>query len=378
MSPYPSQQVVPPPGTSSSTLGPTVGTPGAPSLPGTSPTYAPAPGAAYGSPPATLGGTIQPPPGNFDPYATPCTTPAPLLQQDPYLQCGPGFGMATMQKFCQHIDFDYHWFVGNGDHELGIDDVEISATFALPFFYNSQTPLLITPGFAVHYWSGPVSIEPTPPAVTPWPADLPPRTYDAYLDAAWNPQVTPWFGGELDIRYGMYSDFTRFANDSLRLTGKGMAVLTFSPSIKIKAGVWYLNRNVVKILPAGGICWTPNADVYFNIYFPNPKVARRLTTWGTTEWWLYASGDYGGGKWAIQRDNGFAPPDPFAATNGMYDTFDYNDIRVAVGLEFKTSGQLYGIFEVGGAFSRELVYQSTLPSAFYPNNTVFIRAGLMY
>jgi hypothetical protein len=379
LSPYPTQQVIPPPGTAPpSTFGQPIVTPGAPS---TAPAFAPVPRPAYGTPaPATLGGTIQPP-ANFDPYATPGTTPTPLLQQDPYLQCGPSFGMATMQKFLQHIDFDYHWFVGNpapGNQELGIDDVEISATFAWPIFFNSQTPLLITPGFAVHYWSGPTSVMPTPPAVTPWPADLPARTYDAYLDAAWNPRITDWFDGELDARYGMYSDFTKFVNDSLRFTGKGMAVLTFSPHIKIKAGVWYLNRNVVKILPAGGICWTPNSDVYFNIYFPNPKIGKRLTTWGTTEWWLYASGDYGGGKWAIERNNGFVAPNPFAVTNGAHDTFDYNDIRVAVGLEFKSLRQLTGIFEVGGAFSRELVYQSTLPSAYYPSNTVFLRAGLSY
>ena len=72
--------------------------------------------------------------------------------------------------------------------------------------------------------------------------------------------------------------------------GKGLAVLTFSPSIKIKAGVWYLDRVVVKILPAGGICWTPNPDVYFDILFPNPKIGKRLTTWGNTDWWIYCLG----------------------------------------------------------------------------------------
>ena len=179
--------------------------------------------------------------------------------------------------------------------------MELSVTFAFPMFYNSQTPLLVTPGFAVHYWEGPLSVQPLAPTDPP-PADLPPRTYDAYLDAAWNPQITAWFGGELDFRIGVYSDFYRVASDSIRFTGKGMAVLTFSPSVKVKAGVWYLDRNVVKILPAGGICWTPNPDVYFNILFPNPKIGKRLTTWGNTDWWIYASGDYGGGKWAIRRE----------------------------------------------------------------------------
>ena len=127
-------------------------------------------------------------------------------------------------------------------------------------------------------------------------------------------------------------------------------------------------------MPAGGIVWTPNPDIYFNILFPNPKVAKRLTTWGNTEWWLYASGEYGGGTWTIKRDSGLtARPAP---SMGTMDTVDYNDIRIAVGLEFKTFRQLHGYFEVGFACSRELVYQSYSPNAFYPNNTVFFGAGL--
>ena len=311
--------------------------------------------------------------GQFRPVRPPGAATCPLLPQDPYFQCPPGIGMPAVQKFLQQVDFDYHWFAGNpdvGNNELGINDVELSATFAFPIFFNSQTPLLVTPGFAVHYWSGPVSVLPVLPT-DPAPADMPARTYDGYLDAAWNPQITPWFGAQLEGRYGVYSDFTKLTGNSLRFTGKGVAVLTFSPSFKIEAGVWYLDRVKVKLLPAGGIIWTPNPDVYFNILFPNPKVAKRLTTWGTTEWWLYVSGEYGGGTWTIQRDSPLLSPD-------YIDTVDYNDVRVAVGLEFKTLRQLHGMFEVGGSFSRELIYQSDSPNAYYPTNTVFLRAGLAY
>jgi hypothetical protein len=281
--------------------------------------------------------------------------------------------MAAMQRVIQHVDLDYHWFAGHNGldrhTELGINDIELSVTCAFPIFHNSQTPLLITPGFAVHYWEGPLSVQPAPPDFIP-AADLPAQTYDAYLDGAWNPQITTWLGGELDARIGVYSDFKEFTNQAIRFTGKGMAVMTFSPSIKIKAGVWYLNRNVVKLLPAGGICWSPNPDIYFNILFPNPKIGKRLTTWGNTDWWIYASGDYGGGKWQIKREN------PYTAS--FADTFDYNDIRVAVGLEFNTLRQWHGMFEVGGAFNRQVVYQSQLPPNYLPNATVFARAGLSY
>jgi hypothetical protein len=348
------------------------------------PGYAPPP--VYGpSPGVAPGAAVGAPPATWDPYATPGNTPSALLPQDPYFQSvAPPVSMAAMQKFLQHVDLDYHWFAGhNGQtvhEELGINDVELSATFAFPLFKNAATPLLITPGFAVHYWEGPLSPPPPPPPapMPDVPPDLPAQTYDAYLDVAWNPQINAWLGAELDFRIGVYSDFNNVTTKAVRFPSKGLFVLSLSPSVKIKAGVWYLDRNVVKILPAGGICWTPNPDVYFNILFPNPKIAKRLTTWGNTDWWLYASGDYGGGKWQITRQNGLDPNPYMPDTNGMLDTFDYNDIRVAVGLEFHTPGQLHGLFEVGGAFQREVIYESYLPHAYYPNNTVFARAGLSY
>jgi hypothetical protein len=323
---------------------------------------------------------VQPPQANWDPYATPGATPSALLPQDPYFQSSPPpVNMAAMQRVIQHIDLDYHWFAGHNGQinhtELGINDVELSVTCAFPLFFNAQTPLLITPGFAVHYWEGPLSLPPTPPDFIPT-ADLPAQTFDAYLDAAWNPQLTDYFGAELDFRIGTYSDFARTKDILILYTGKAEAVLKFSPSVKIKAGAWYLDRNRVKILPAGGICWSPNPDVYFNVLFPDPKIGKRLTTWGNTDWWLYASGAYGGGRWGIERNSGLPPPG--AVTDGQLTTFDYNDIRVAIGLEFNTLRHLHGMFEVGGAFDREVVYQDQSPPTYVPNPTVFLRAGLSY
>jgi hypothetical protein len=357
------------------TAPPTYGSPGAafgaPAAPYAPPAYSPPP--AYGAPPgAALSGSIQPPPAGWDPYATPGCAPGTLLPQDPYFQSGPAMSMATVQKFVQHVDLDYHWFVGNGNQELGINDADLSATFAFPLFFNSQTPLLVKPGVAFHLWEGPVSVLPVAPSTTP-PADLPSATYDGYLDFCWNPQIVPWLGAELNFRTGIYSDFTKVTMESIRYMGKGMGVLTLSPSLQIKAGIWYLDRVKIKLLPAGGIVWTPNADIYFNILFPNPKAGKRLTTVGTTEWWIYADGDYGGGTWTITRNSGLGIP-----TDGTFTQFDYNDIRVGVGLEFKTMRQFNGLFEVGLSCSRELIYRDNSPSAYYPNNTVYVRGGLSY
>jgi hypothetical protein len=337
-------------------------------------------GAAVATPGAVV---TQPPATNWDPYATPGNTPSALLPNDPYFQSSPTISMAAVQKFVQHVNLTYDWFAGSptpSNRQLGINDIDLNVTFAFPIFHNIQTPILVTPGFAVHYWEGPVSV---PPAhmTDAMPADLPPRTYDGYIDIAWNPQISDTVGAELSVRPGIYSDFSRVTSDSLRCTGKGVVVFKLWPHIALKAGVWYLDRVQTKLLPAGGLVWTPNDSIYFNILFPNPKIGKRLTTWGNTEWWLYGSGDYGGGTWTIKRNSGLTTPPYYPwqhPADGSYTRFDYNDIRVAVGLEFKTLRQMEGHFEVGLSCSRELVYQDNSPSGYYPTNTVYLGAGLTY
>ena len=39
---------------------------------------------------------------------------------------------------------------------------ELSSTFAFPMFYNIETPLLVTPGFAFDWLQGPLSGPPIP------------------------------------------------------------------------------------------------------------------------------------------------------------------------------------------------------------------------
>ncbi len=358
----------PAPATTFAQPGTTLGaTPGAPGT-----IYTPSPGAAVG-PAGAVPGAASAPASTWDPFATPGATSPTLLQQDPCLPAS-SVTMGSVQKFIQHVNFDYAWFSGGGDKGLGINDLNLDVTFAFPLFNNTQTPLLVTPGFGVHYWEGPISIRPLDPA-DPAPADMPPRTYDGYLDFAWNPQIADYFGAELNFRMGIYSDFYRVTSDAFRFTGKGLAVVKLSPNMTLKGGIWYLDRVRIKMLPAGGLVWTPSPDFYANILFPNPEIGKKLTTWGNTEWWGYVSGEYGGGTWMIRRETGFEPPVP---TDGTYTQVDYNDIEIALGLRFKTIKQFEGYVEVGLSCSRELVYADHSPEAYYPSNTVFVGAGLTY
>ena len=218
-----------------------------------------------------------------------------------------------MQRFVQQINLTYDWFAGNPTattKELGHQRRRSERHLRVSHVLKFADAVLVTPGFAVHYWEGRCRCTRRPPL---------PAGRLAAADLRRLSRLRPgtrkfptWFGAELNFRIGVYSDFSRVTSDSIRFMGKGMAVLKLSPHMKLKAGVWYLDRIQVKILPAGGFVWTPNADVYFNILFPNPKIGKRLTTWGTTDWWLYAAGDYGGGTLEDQTqqraDSSARPP----------------------------------------------------------------------
>jgi hypothetical protein len=271
----------------------------------------------------------------------------------------PEISFEGMQRFLKQLNVDYTWLGGSGLSAFSDDEVELTATFAIPL-YNPQTPLLITPGFAMNFLNGPVT---TPTQQV----EMPGHVYDAFLDAAWHPQATPWLGADLAFRIGIYSDFTEIVAESFRYTGNALGVVTLTPCMQLKAGVVYLDRVQVKMLPAGGLIWTPNPDVRFEILFPNPRIMRRLATVGTTDWWLYARGEYGGDSWTVKRT--LLPGQPV-------DKVDYDDERVAVGVEFDQHHGLTGLLEAGVAFDRQILYETTVPSTFRPNTTYFLRAAL--
>jgi hypothetical protein len=345
----------------------------------------PAPGFAAGpaptlstGPTATFQGTIQPAP-SWDPYAPPAAQPAPLLQGDPYLQGEPFAFAATATKFLQEIRLEHYWLAPIGGTMFSTNDSEISATFAFNCCFNEKSPLLITPGFGVHLWEGPAVLD-----GAGLPVDLPPRAYDAWLDAGWNPIITPQVGAELGVRVGVYSDFEKLVDKSIRVQARGLGVIQLWEHVQLKAGVLYLDRNKVKLLPAGGIVWTPSDSTRLDILFPNPRLAHRWTTCGTSEWWYYVRGEYGGDSWTIERTVA-----PFA---GQVDKIDYNDIRVALGLQFKPanwrqgSAGLNGFFEVGFAFNREIIWVPVdipaggldIEQSIRPSETIFLGGGVSF
>jgi hypothetical protein len=304
----------------------------------------------------------QPPPGTYTPagYAAPSSSFDQAVQQT-YAQ--------TMHVF-QGVRGSWAYLLGDGQGtNVGINELDTTATFALPFFHNSpanvnRAPLLITPGFGLQLWDGPQTS-------STLLADLPPNTYDVFLDTAWNPKFTPLFGAELGIRVGIYTNWDVLVWESWRIMGRAIGTLQMTPTMQGKVGIVYLDRNQVKLLPAVGMTWTPNADSRYDIFFPAPRAAKRFGATARHTWWGYVSGEYGGGAWTFRRDT---------PLYNMITGFDYNDIRIALGTEWVPLARtgFAGSFEVGYVFYRQLFYVEGPPQIQDLPDTIMFRLGLAY
>lgn len=256
-----------------------------------------------------------------------------------------------------------HTWISGDDHAntLGINDSDISLLFQIPRFLGSTQPLYIVPSFSSHLWDGPKG-----PV-----ADLPGAAYSAFLDFGWETDPLRTFGTELGVRVGIFSDYNTFNGDSLRILGKALGRVRLTPTSTARLGVFWTDRNRIKLIPAGGILWVPNADTRFDIFFPEPKLSHYLATFGKSDMWWYASGYFGGGAWTITRKN------------GEEDNIDIQDMRVVLGLEWGRNellrqGHRFAFFEGGYVFNRKVIYRIRPQDSLDIDDSFMLRAGLIY
>ncbi|MFG0262009.1 MAG: hypothetical protein ACF788_06435, partial [Novipirellula sp. JB048] len=330
--------------------------------------------AAPGSPPANYGPPSYTPPS----YGG---VPGPAYPSTIYPSSGPNtlfpggilgsngrwFGDGsefTAYRFLQGARLR-HAYLGstNKPDSLEINDTDVSLVLAWQNFLYSSQPLMISPAFSVHLWSGPEN-------TVEQDADLPSSAYSAFLDLGWQSDPNQIFGLELATRVGVFSDFHNSSSDSLRVLGKGLLHFRLTPAATLKGGVHILDRIRYNVIPAGGVLWQPDPYSRFDLFFPQPKLARYWRTVGTQDVWGYLGGEYGGGSWAVTRDN------------KDKQLVDINDFRLMLGLEWGQhesirAGRRNGFVEVGYVFDREILYE-TKSNRFTQDDAIMFRAGIGY
>ncbi|MEA3341951.1 MAG: DUF6268 family outer membrane beta-barrel protein, partial [Chloroflexota bacterium] len=245
-------------------------------------------------------------------------------------------------------------------------ELQISGMFGFPF-PRRETPLVITPGFAVHYLDGPQ---------TP---DLPPRVFDSYVQFRHMRKLSPRWGMELAVTPGVYSDFEQGSDEALRITGHFGAMWSCTERFDVLLGVVYLPYNTLRILPFAGFAWRPNEDWKIQITVPRPMVARRVYWFSpypagiymedacvsTISDWVYIAGELGGGSWAIRREA------------GMIDLVTYRDLRLVFGFERIDLEGLDYHAEIAYVFCRKYQYETDTPDV-RPGDSLMLRVGTKF
>jgi hypothetical protein len=307
----------------------------------------------------TPGVPVMPPPlAEAPPQALPPAvefTPGPLMAPPNAVPIEEPPPRGVRSGMFQRVVAAGTWISPGGQDGLGMSDIELKGIFALPLPVRSW-PLVITPGFAVHWLDAPGT-------------DLPPRLYDAYTDFRWLPKLGPRLMLDLAVTPGVYRDFDAHTEDGVRITSHAAAVWTCTPTAKVVLGASYLDRSDLNVIPICGLLWTPTPDWQMDLLFPQPKIARRIYCFGQcgteVEDWAYVAGEFGDWAWAIRH------------SDGSLDTAEYRDARLLLGIERKVFGGLSGRMEVGYVFARKVRYTSGRPD-FEPNSAVLVRAGVDY
>lgn len=271
---------------------------------------------------------------------------------DEWMFTGPKLS-AYKSGFFQKLSLQGTWISRGNSDGVSITEVEAFATFALPC-PTKDWPILISPYFNQRLLNGPTS------------PDLPASLYETYVEFLWVPKLHERWIGILGVAPSIYSDFQGEDADGFRLTGKGLVRYDVTPNrLQLLAGVLYLNRDDIRILPAGGLTWTPNDDVRYELIFPRPKLAHRISFTQKSEDWLYVAGEFGGNSFAVVRDS------------GLHDKVTLRDMRFLVGWERRRDGGAGIRFEAGYVFSRSIEFASGTPDV-NPDPSALLRGAIVF
>lgn len=239
--------------------------------------------------------------------------------------------------------------VFGGSGSFGITSVDVRGTLEFGRFPG----LFVTPQFGWHLLAGPRA------------TDLPARLYDVSLDLSmYRPVGAAWLFN-VAVTPSLFTDGDNLSADAVRVLGRAMGYYTVSPALQWAAGIVYLDRTDLPVLPAFGAICQPRDDVRFELMFPKPRLAWRQFFSPLCEQWVYVTGELGGQSWGVVR------------ASGADDIATYRDLRLVVGVERKmTSGSSWFV-EGGYVFGREIEYESNVGGASL-SDTGFVRAGAAF
>ena len=94
----------------------------------------------------------------------------------------------------QKLSFVNTYLPRMGDNGFGWYDAELTSVWGVPF-PTKDAPLVITPGIATHWLSGPAGL------------DIPAQLHEVYTEFRWLPKIGEAFRLDVAVQPGFYSDW---------------------------------------------------------------------------------------------------------------------------------------------------------------------------
>jgi hypothetical protein len=196
-------------------------------------------------------------------------------------------------------------------------------------------------------------------------ADVPSEVYDASLEVSVGAPLGDRWTVQGAISPGVFSDFRGEGGDVFRIPARALLFYKWSEELTLGAGYLYLDRKDINGLPLVGLSYIPSDHFRAELWFPRPKFSWKYLDRGDLERWFYVVGEFGGGSWAIQRDD------------GARDNFAYRDYRAMAGVEQKNPEGL-GWFVEGGLIFGRRYSLSNADVTVDLKSTMAVQAGLRF
>lgn len=247
----------------------------------------------------------------------------------------------------------FGWMAGTGD-QLGMLEWTSRDLAVLDYSGSDRATFRFNTGHEFRWLTGPDS------------TDLPPYLFSIFLDIGTGIKVADEWTLDVVVSPSWNTDFANKSHQLFRLPWQAVNTFKLSNEWKLVVGVTDLDREDIRILPVAGVIYRPmDGSAEYNLVFPRPKAAWRLSHADEGRHWGFVSGELGGNSFTIQRPN------------AVLDIATLRDYRLFIGYENRREKRHTSRLEFGWIFGRAVEYASGIGD-YNPGQTAMIRLASDY
>ena len=247
----------------------------------------------------------------------------------------------------------FGWVAGTGN-QLGILEWVGRDLAVVDYAAADRASFRISGGHAFRWLNGPDT------------TDLPPYLFSLFVDVGAGIKASDDWSFDVVVSPSWNTDFANKGYQLFSFPRQAVNTFKINDQLKQVSGITDLDREDIKLLPVAGFIYKPtDGSKEFDLVFPRPKAAWRLSRAEEGRHWGYIAGELGGNSFSIQR------------VGAVHDIVTLRDYRLLVGWERRGEKRHSCRFEAGWVFGRAVEYASGIGN-YNPGDTGMIRLSSDY